>query len=411
MLGERIRFEREIGDLGLGFRLAREFDQAQPKSKPKAKAKPTADPPPPLCPRTVKIGRRKLVIGGLRFTKGAKADLLQFRSLLDGEDRKRIGWYKDQLGYDPAYTKPEDPFRWDKLKAIIDSCARILIHKVKLAAPLNVLRIDIDPQTSRRRERKDTASLLSLGGNGLTLVTEAMDRAIYPALVDRVVSPDADVHAYYTTDGNSKDQNALAHELFGHVWLALQKAPYVHPNVPAITNLIGTLAPSHNILDPFGNAFAGTVRDFIARFIDRTLSTTRNNSTRNVGPAQYAQKLDAFKKLFASDSKGTLNGRWSVTPRLMDIWEALGRNFAAAPPTNAGGISQASIEADLTAFYGTLATDPQYVLLKLAEDSAANLLKVGGLGARLFSALTPPAGMNMQPPPPQPGFGGSRSTP
>jgi len=107
---------------------------------------------------------------------------------------------------------------------------------------------------------------------------------------------------------------ALSHELFGHEWLAVKGAPWSHPPPgSAEEKAKGTLRPSDKITDPFGNVFAGTVHEYIRRFIEppatKTKVTTSAGGTASVpkSPTQQAGQ-DAMIKAFADVHKEATSG-------------------------------------------------------------------------------------------------------
>ena len=403
MIGERIRFQMEMEGLGLVSDLPREFDRAPPRKQP------------PPCPRTVTIkvgkGRQKLVVGELRFSKDAKTHLLRHRTLLDPPDRNFIGWWGDQLGYDPNYKDPADPFRWEKLKFIIDSCQKIRIEHVKMLKSLSLLEVKTDSTTNTVTRTAFKTSLKALGASGLTVTTEALNRSIYPNEPVTHVSLKADTHfVFYETTSplSSPDVNALAHELFGHLWLALRKAPYVHPKDAADIKARGTIDSAHNILDPFGNTYSGTVEDYLRKYVNRNFAASLHNPTLNVGPALYAKAFGDFTGAFDTKASGTLNGAWTADGSVYTHWESVGTNFELAPATQQSGVSQASIEKDATDWYAKQNQDKQYVFLRFLMDFNADMRRRAQLSAKLLSSLTRPTGMAAGPPPVQT-FGGQKT--
>lgn len=380
----RIRFEKELFELGLAESGQHEFEKKEP-----AQEKP--------CPQTVeiKVGRkrRKITVGELRFTKKAKDDLIKNGALLDGPDQAFVGWLGDKLGYDITHTSPVDPFRWDKLKFIIDSCAKVLVDKKDLIKD----RFDV-VFIHKGNETKLKQTLREMGASGYTLVTKSLDQSIYPSATTSFVSSKPDINfTFYSTTLSTADKSSLAHELLGHMWLALQKAPFVHPDKPQEIIDKGTIAQSHNILDPFGNVFTGTVKDFIGKFLDRSTFGSMNTPTQNVGVQLYAQALATFQQLFTSKSTGKLNGSWSAPPDVFGHFEFVSANHLLAPGTSSSGISKATIEADLTKFYNSLTPDQQYVFLRMMGDVNATLTRKTGLADSLLKALTPPSGMRTPP--------------
>ncbi|MFZ4699111.1 MAG: hypothetical protein ACOYMG_03590 [Candidatus Methylumidiphilus sp.] len=353
---------------------------------------------------TLRQGKRPplaVVIGQLRFTRQAQSDVLTYGALLPSADQAHIGFQGDQLGYDPNYTDPTDPFRWSKLKDLIDSGQKILVQKVDLLGSIRVLFIT----PSFRQVIPD--NLRSLG---LTLPTESLYRSIYPNEKTMTLSPMADTHyVYYTTALGSPADSSMAHELFGHMWLALKGVPWIHPSKPADISARGTLTAQHGISDPFGNAYTGTVLDFIDHYVGSETGILAS-PTQNVGPQLLQRSLTAFKSGFVSGATGTVNGgQWRVLADANLQWEIISSNYALAPqapaqpptpgssptPTTAATpatITQAGIGQDLTAWYGTLNPDKQYVFIQFL-GSVQFSLRRSQLASQLLKTLPHPKGV------------------
>jgi hypothetical protein len=372
-----------------------------------------------------------VVIGELRFSRAAKADVLKFGALLPSADQAHIGFYNDKLGYDPSYTDPTDPDRWNKLKDIIDSDAKILVEKSNLLGAIKVLFI-----TPKSRVVIDD-QLRSLG---LTLPTEALEKQIFPNQPTMTVSPSADTNQiYYTTAMGSPADSSLAHELFGHMWLALKGVPFIHPSQPAAVAAQGTLTAKHGIRDPFGNIYTGTVQDYIDRYVGSE-SGMLASPTQNVGPQLLRRALSAFNAAFSS-ATGSLNGAWKVSKDADEQWEIISGNYALAPnvaappkpsspatqsptapapkpaapqnatqpatpgtaptatqtPPTSPAVTQNSVEQDVTAWYRTLDRNKQYVFISFLESVQSNFTRRTQLASRLLKTLSRPPGMT--PPP------------
>jgi hypothetical protein len=128
---------------------------------------------------------------------------------------------------------------------------------------------------------------------------------------------------------------ALTHELFGHEWLALKGAPSVHPPPgSAQEKTIGTIRPSDKILDPFGLVFAGTVREYIAKYVESlgtnvvmTTSTGQQVSvpqspTQQIGPAAYDK---AFSDLTTQAATGLTQTTYSAP--VAQAWRIVCNNY------------------------------------------------------------------------------------
>ena len=110
-----------------------------------------------------------------------------------------------------------------------------------------------------------------------------------------------------------------AHELFGHVWLAMHGVHSGHGE-----SLTGT----QTIRDPFGEKFTGGVDTFIDEFIqDRGHPDTNLRSqTENVSQASLDSALDAFVRA-ASAPNGLIvtASRAGLAPQTDAAWQVLRR--------------------------------------------------------------------------------------
>jgi len=371
-----------------------------------------------------------VVIGELRFTKDAIEDVLKSGALLPSADQAHVGFKGDQLGYDPNYTNPTDPYRWNKLKEIVDSDQKIQVRKVEPLGQIKVL--FISPQG--RTVMDD--NLRSLG---LTLPTETLQKKISPTETTMTVSPSSDTHqVLYTTALGTPADSSLAHELFGHMWLALKGVPWQHPSKPADIVARGTLTAQHGIRDPFGNIYTGTVQDYIDRYAGSERGMLAS-PTQNVGSQLLQNAMTAFRSSFGSGAKGTLNGPWNVSADASNQWEIISTNYVLAPkpapqtpasapsgvpaptvtpapkqapaptttpstssaPTTAPStapaanptVTQASIEQDVAKFYTALNPDKQYVFIKFMESVQADIQRRSQLATQMLKTLNKPAGM------------------
>jgi subtilisin family serine protease len=337
-----------------------------------------------------KRGPRELtmVAGGLTFDAASRRHLTNQGFLLAGADQGHLAFHNDRLGYDQAYTTPEDPFRWNKLKELIDSGEKIQVLKKKIGDRIQLLAI----QNAKPHE-------VTYAYRGLTLLTKTRQLEIYPNRSKGSVSPLSDTHqVFYTTDLGPPQQNSLAHELLGHMWLAVRKVPYLHPEAPADIAARGTLLPRHGIRDPFDNVFSGTVFDFIYRFIGS--ADTVGSPTFNVGPGFAWRAIDAFVKDFPAKVVGKLNGTPFIPRDVRARWEVVNNNHAAAPasapkmlPNHVVPVTREEIERRLQAFYATLSEDKKYVFLRFLDETARVFGAKTFLADKLLSKLKPPAGM------------------
>ncbi|WP_437489546.1 hypothetical protein WME75_10915 [Sorangium sp. So ce1014] len=357
-----------------------------------------------------------MVVGKVRFTKEAKTDLMADRGIIDGPDAGALGWLPDGsdflLGYKLAYKAPHDPFRWSKLKELVDSCEDIVIDKKNVATDtFEVLSIQ------GKTHKMVKLTLGRAGAAGLTLVPESVERAIFPKLADMIVSADGKFRIFYTVLLGKADTSALAHELFGHTWLAVKRVPYKHRKASSKAAVAAqdTLDAKHGILDPFGDPFVGTADTFITSFVDPDSMRSMPSKTQNVGKTQYKDALAKLTKLAGGKdlSATKIDGTWQATPAFFDTLDFVSNNHERASATGTV-ITPSSIEADVTALYKKLAPVKQYAFLQVLNDVASIGTRRSNLARALLGQLALPRGMQpLQPPSVAPsspaGFGSAPS--
>ena len=218
----------------------------------------------------------------------AARDIMMRGGLFSGNDQAHITVARGVLTYDLGYTAPEDQFRWSRLKDIVDNGflkisavsaqQKFKVQETPGAPPVDSSIADI------RRDLNDMSVM------GITLIAGS-------------TSPDQTFNMiFYDQVGGV---GALAHEFFGHEWLSVKGAPSVHPPAgSAAEKTRGTISPGNLITDPFGNIFSGTVRDYIAKYIEslaKTATVTTAKGGRMVVPKSPTQNVgvDALTKAFA----------------------------------------------------------------------------------------------------------------
>jgi len=363
-----------------------------------------------LLQRTAKVplgkgkSKRVFTIGELRFTHDAREDVLKHGALLPGADQAHTIFSGDRLGYEDGYT-PTDPFRWSKIKDLIDSDQKILVKKVSLGDPIDVLFFSAGANSVVH----DRMTQL-----GLTLPTLKLQQALAQGQKSFTASPISDTHlVLYTTALGDPDESSLAHELLGHLWLAMKGVPFAHPKKPADVAAFGTLTAAHKILDPFGNVFTGTVQDFITTFVGSEQGMAFKSPTQNVSAQAIPVSLGGFETGFENKASGTLNGKWDVPTAVAEQWEILSNNYAiipnpatpttapatsptpppVAPTTATPTMSKSAIETDLTKWYKNLSVDRQYVFISFLRDLIWQINRRSELAAALVHSLQPPPGM------------------
>jgi hypothetical protein len=327
----------------------------------------------------------------------AVEDLLKSQSIFKSDDNTHLAVTTDgKLGYDPTYTTPADPFRWQKLKDVVDSKEKIVIDRVGFTDTFKVKHFDGTKTTILEH------TLASAAAEGITLPTESLQRKAISGATRLAASPDADTsYIHYQNLGGTASAGPLAHELFGHMWLAIKGVPFQHPDPKdkAAMKSQGTLEAAHGITTPFGAVYSGPVKDFIGDFISSSSIDPGASPTLGVGPDPLARELKFLKDNFDKKATGKLNGDTRVPGDIVQAWEGISRNWEmlTKEPAPAAGtkptFSQEAIEKAVTAFYGSLSADKQYVFVRYIEEDGKNALHNIGLDLKLLKTLSKPQGM------------------
>jgi hypothetical protein len=342
-----------------------------------------------------------VVVGNVEFSKNAKADVLKSGGLLPGADQAHIAFHGNLLAYDVAYTTPEDPFRWDKIKDLIDSDEKIKVDKVELTDNVKVK--FVTPKATMIIDQL----MMQTAAAGLTLPTETLFKAIYPTETTYTCSPHTDAHQIYYTAvmSSSVSRSELAHELLGHMWLAIKKVPFVHPRGAAKVKAMGTLSASHGIKDPLGKTFTGKVEDYISNLVSSQIFAAFASPTQFVSPAFFTQALADFKTELAKGATKNKDGSWAISNAAGLAWEKLSNNYRFADPGTTSGtggagagktttttpttLTQASVVKDLTTWYATLTADQQYVLVQMLQDIKGSIDRITDLAVALLKVVKP----------------------
>jgi hypothetical protein len=263
----------------------------------------------------VTVQGRTFEVGDVKLNAAASTDIRRHGNLLPSADQAHIivrGGNK--LGYEISYTTPEDPFRWQLLKSMIDN-EHVEINGVGFTDSFNTLEVAGTTSTTR------SVSLAMFMAGGITLPTLGAQQAISPGQRLYVASTSS-THAqiYYDRQAGGRGLiggNALAHELFGHFALAMQGSPFGHgKNVPARAN----------VLDPFGQQFVGPVDDYIRGFAGAQ-GGAFESPTHRVGVTQLQQ---AIADLPTNASGLIRNGNnWAASTAFDRTWVELSNNYRA----------------------------------------------------------------------------------
>lgn len=219
-------------------------------------------------------GSRTFTIGGVRANARARQDILAGDLLMSKADTAHLQFFGDQLGIESGFQSSGDPFRWKQLETIIaeGDVEIIAIDRSKDFKVIEVSRAGRTGPVDR--------SLALVGGNGATAIRASLQSAVGAPSGRGVsfVSATSRDQVFYRPGSPS-----IAHELFGHVWLAMHGVPSGHGE-----SLQGTTS----IQDPLGGTFTGQVDDFIGEMIQ----TPGKKESRSAGLTQAAldQAITAF---------------------------------------------------------------------------------------------------------------------
>lgn len=318
--------------------------------------------------KTVKVKKRTFEVGEAKLdNKAAKDDVLKQGVLFPGQDQGHILVTGDgRLGYEKSYANPEDPYRWQKYKDIVDK-GKIDIKAVSSTQTFPSLLIRGKSKT------KIDISLAMLGGAGITLPRESLQRIVWAKAPTLTASADPKRDKiFYTARGSGRGVftgNAMAHELFGHYWLVLNGVPFVHPptvkevmekakqNKQKLTGAqllkikqrfehVGELKASHGIRDPFGNIYTGSVREYIDRFAGADTGRVES-PTRRVGPAHLQAELKSLHSELLNPGGLKLNPNkiGDMSAKAAQHWTYVALNYEVLrqPPALKPGSKPASV--------------------------------------------------------------------
>jgi hypothetical protein len=257
--------------------------------------------------------------GDVILNRAASTDIRTHGNLLPAADQAHIAVTSaNKLAYDTTYASPEDPFRWNIVKTIIDN-HHVQIFGVGGSDPFDTKLITTNQQ-GKPSSTINKVSLLTFMGDGMTLPTEARQRVINPTAKTMVVSTSSTYHqVYYETGSGGRGMiggNALAHELFGHLWLALQGVPFQHRK---------SLAGTSNITDPLGRPFTGSVNDYISKFAGASSTSVLQSPTYNVSPQFLLSTMQWIEQ--NGTSHITTQGSGGIDADLDLKWQALSNNY------------------------------------------------------------------------------------
>lgn len=272
-----------------------------------------------------KIRGMEFEFGDIKLNAAASKDIRTHGNLLPSKDQGHIAVERgaNNLGYDINYTNPEDSFRWVHLQDIIGK-GKVDINAVGFAESFKS-KVEINGQSHINH-----VNLAMFMASGMTLPTIPRQKAIDP-VAKKYVGSDDDTRdkVYYETGKGGRGiigSNALAHEFFGHLWLALQGVPFGHGKQIAAPAKGGT-TPA--ILDPLGRTYSGSVDDYISKFAGASGKIIQS-PTRFVGTSFLTDATAWILKEGASHlSWKTIKGQQQAyaDPDFARRWETLSLNY------------------------------------------------------------------------------------
>jgi hypothetical protein len=349
----------------------------------------------------VRIGKREFQLGDVRLNGTAEQDVRFNKVLFSGFGSKTetdqlhilihtirpAKGLMAQLGYEVSHDDPYDPFRWSKLRQIVDS-GHVDILGIKSDEPFEA------KEVRGKTEKLIKTTLIEHQASGITLprrsVHERTHQPVYVASTD-----DSRDQIYYASEKNGRGslgENSLAHELFGHLWLSMQGVNWGHPETPEAIErrrgspltsddrvaalvrmrLFGTLKIGDGIRDPFDFPFEGLVEDFIGKFIAARAAQVESPTQGVSGPWLERVIPRLFKELRGGGLKLTGN-RFDFTAELFIAWSYVSNNYkilAASPLKLSAELLELILE-----WFRTEATTEQQKLFRLF------LLRVSEFGA------------------------------
>jgi hypothetical protein len=297
----------------------------------------------------VTYARREFEVGDINLNARADRDVRERGVLLPGSDQAHILVSNRQLGYEVAHTTPDDPFRWSRLKEIVDT-GHADISAIDMTQDFSAQEVTGGVSRIVRR------NLATFFAGGITLPRLSLQQAINPGATAYVASANNARDAIFYESGargrGLLGSNSLAHELFGHLWLAMKGVPFAHG---------AQIAASHAIADPMGRTFAGGVDEYISSFAGAT-QTALQSPTQKVSPAHLAAAL-AWLRTNGANHLSYTDNRGAATRDFTLQWETLSGNYEVllmGPQPAAGTAGNAaSVVADVVTWFGTLPADKQ----------------------------------------------------
>lgn len=262
---------------------------------------------------------KEFEVGDVVLNTQASADVRTKGVLFPGADQAHIVVTGDhKLGYEVAYTTPDDPFRWEHLKDIVDSGS----VDISAVGPTDTFKVK---EAAGGKERIVDKSLteIALTAGGITLPTLSAQKAADPNASIYIASAnDSRDQIFYDSSGGGGrgmlGSNSLAHELFGHLWLSRKGVSWKHG---------GQISATQGIKDPMGRPYAGGVNEYIGRYAGES-GTALQSPTQGVSSALQERTLSWFLNSGAAGLTRLPNNKFQVSNEFGQQWERLSGNYS-----------------------------------------------------------------------------------
>jgi Domain of unknown function (DUF4157) len=262
---------------------------------------------------------REFEVGDVHLNQQANVDVRQHGVLLPGPDQAHLIVTGDRrLGYEVTHTKPDDPFRWQHLKDIVDN-GHADISGVGSTQSFRVK--EVKGGQSKIVEH----NLLEFMGGGITLPRLSQQQVINPTNQVFVASAnDSRDSVFYESGAGGRGtigSNSLAHEFYGHLWLSMQGVPFQHGR-----QITPEQAAQHNIKDPMGRTYTGGVNEYIEKFAGAS-GTALQSPTQQVSMGHLDTALKWMMTNGAANLSLNNNGIGAATSDFGLRWEVISGNY------------------------------------------------------------------------------------
>ena len=262
----------------------------------------------------IKVRGKEYEVGDVHLNRQANIDVRQHGVLLPGPDQAKILVTGDgRLGYEVAHNNPDDPFRWQGLKEVVDN-GHVDIAGISSSQNFRVKEVRAGKGSIVER------NLLMFMAGGITLPRLSQQTAINPnAQVIAASANDSRDSIFYESGTGGRGMlgtNSLAHEFYGHLRLAMQGVPFRHGR---------QLTAQQGVKDPLGRPYSGTVDEYITQFAGAS-GTALQSPTQQVSTGHLEA---ALKWIMAKGASGLslTNNIGAASSDFGLRWEVISGNY------------------------------------------------------------------------------------